>query len=975
MPIQVPFLPCPRCGKKFATTARRLNHLNQPYSSCLTHFDEQVRIKKTLLNARPTPVSTTQVLEPNFSPDIFMEDVSIHGPLVSNPSEEASLDSNIPPPKNTFFKTTFSGASQTYGLGPTFMDRFDQDRFAPERKTNLYYPFASEEEWEFASYLLRSDLSVAAIDKLLKLRMTQGLSLSFNTAKDLRNRAEMLPTGPVWRSRVLKPVYPTKNTPTLYYRNPVECLESLLRNPLLEGSIEYTPFQLFETAEKKMRVYTEWLSGDAAWSMQKKIAPGATLLGTVLSSDKTNISAMTGNRLAHPLLISLANINMGTRNKSSNHLFLLLALLPIPHFTHHKQKMRGVLDSRLFHESLDFILAPLKKAAEIGVMMTDPLGWQPSTTIAQLQEVESIAHPWNLDSYVVEAMKFRLNGVHRPFWRDFPLSDPSTFLTPEPLHHWHKQFWDHDAKWCINALTGPEIDFRFSVLHPHTAFRHFKEGISSLKQVTGREHRDVQRYIVAIIAGAVTPGFLVTIRSLIDFRYLAQSSVITDDTCSKIEHALGEFHSHKQAILDAKARRGKKFPIENWHIPKLEFMQSVVTNIRSSGVSVQWSADVTEHAHIEVVKDPAHSGNNQNYEPQICRYLDRLDKLRQFDLATSIRDSRIDFRDPAICLDVSDDSVDNIEVTTAYSNINTTHDLLDNISSVSPLIGATRTTVDYFQLSLRLKSGLTPSAPFPYRTHQCSPHSAFHLTRDASYKRMSIKDVSTLFDIPDLHAALGDYVRYLSLGKTTFSVGGRRTSSMTCVLQFSELDVWNRVRVQTRTYHHPHMVLAPYTINAYPPSPNWPLGQYDSAIINTDTMQEWPKSGLNGHLVVDVRLIFRIVSNPSSKLFGIPDQFIMYVQRFDVVPQINQSISGSRTLRGSFPDPSSSLYILKRSKRSDGTLLGDIIPLSQIRTLVDRIPCFGAEADRRLTSQNSTTYSSEYFLNKYFDKEMFWALN
>jgi len=109
---------------------------------------------------------------------------------------------------------------------------------------------------------------------------------------------------------------------------------------------------------------------------KEKLPVSATLLGTVLSSDKTNISAKTGNRMAHPLLISLANIVMDTQNKSSNHLFLLLALLPIPRFIHLNKKVQGVLASRLFHTCLDIILKPLKIATQIGIMMTDLLGWR-----------------------------------------------------------------------------------------------------------------------------------------------------------------------------------------------------------------------------------------------------------------------------------------------------------------------------------------------------------------------------------------------------------------------------------------------------------------------------------------------------------------------------------------------------------------------------------------------------------------------
>ena len=84
---------------------------------------------------------------------------------------------------------------------------------------------------------------------------------------------------------------------------------------------------------------------------------------------------MTGNRVAHLLLISLTDIIMDFRMKASNHAFILLAILPVPKFLHKSQKIRGVLASRLIHECIDFVVKPLKKAAEIGIMMSDPLGW------------------------------------------------------------------------------------------------------------------------------------------------------------------------------------------------------------------------------------------------------------------------------------------------------------------------------------------------------------------------------------------------------------------------------------------------------------------------------------------------------------------------------------------------------------------------------------------------------------------------
>ena len=55
-------------------------------------------------------------------------------------------------------------------------------------------------------------------------------------------------------------------------------------------------------------------------------------------------------------------------------LYLLLALLPVPKFIHLNKHLRGVLANRLLHQVISIIIKPLKKAAEVGHMMRDPLG-------------------------------------------------------------------------------------------------------------------------------------------------------------------------------------------------------------------------------------------------------------------------------------------------------------------------------------------------------------------------------------------------------------------------------------------------------------------------------------------------------------------------------------------------------------------------------------------------------------------------
>lgn len=69
------------------------------------------------------------------------------------------------------------------------------------------------------------------------------------------------------------------------------------------------------------------------------------------------------------------------------------------------------------------------------------------------------------------------------------------------------------------------------------------------------------------------------------------------------------------------------------------------------------------------------------------------------------------------------------------------------------------------------------------------------------------------------------------------------------------------------------------------------------------------------------------------------------------------------------------MYASKRAVRSDGSRMGDVIPLMHMRSAAQLVPKFGATADPRLTMQTSLEYCTEFWLNKYELKETFWALH
>ena len=98
---------------------------------------------------------------------------------------------------------------------------------------------------------------------------------------------------------------------------------------------------------------------------------------------------------------------------------------------------------------------------------------------------------------------------------------------------------------------------------------------------------------------------------------------------------------------------------------------------------------------------------------------------------------------------------------------------------------------------------------------------------------------------------------------------------------------------------------------------------------------------------------------------------LAYAQRFDIIPQ---PCPQSPAQKGLYVEPLTKMYRMKRAFRSDRSIMGGIIPLGQVRALVNLVPLFGELADERLTKETLLEYGSEFRLNPYFDKELFYAL-
>jgi hypothetical protein len=164
-------------------------------------------------------------------------------------------------------------------------------------------------------------------------------------------------------------------------------------------------------------------------------------------------------------------------------------------------------------------------------------------------------------------------------------------------------------------------------------WRYFKTGIQHLSQWTGREDWGLQRVLVAIVANApnVDKDVMRCLRAFHDFLYISQYRSHSTITLGYLNDALRVFHATKKIFIQNKARRGKKKVIPHFRIPKLAGMHVYTRHIPEMGSSPQYSTEIVESLHRPMAKDAYQATNHKDYVTQMCRFMDRVERIQHCD--------------------------------------------------------------------------------------------------------------------------------------------------------------------------------------------------------------------------------------------------------------------------------------------------------------------------------------------------------
>ena len=704
--------------------------------------------------------------------------------------------------------------------------------------------------------------------------------------------------------------------------------------------------------------------------------------------------------------MSCGNIKKAIRSKLTAQCWLLVAQIPVAKFE--PIEFQGILTRNLYHQCMDVVTARLKEHSHVPFELVDAEGFvrfvrtfllahladnpeqqliacvsanQSPVSVAQFHQlgdpeahalrhgaktIQSIsALPMGPDISLRclerEAKRAGLNGVREPFWRDWRFADPSTFLSPDALHQLHRMFLDHPVKWARKLVGDAEIDKRLSALQKRIGSRHFRNGFTRFKQHTGREQRDIERVFIGVIAGhkSVNPRIMAAFRALLDFIYLAQYESHSSDTLRYLRDALIRFHNHKEALSVAGVRDGKRRK-GLFNIRKVEMMHHVPRFVERLGSAMQYSTDQTEHCHINMAKVPYEATNKRNYGIQMCRYLDRLEKIHVFTMYQVWLDGGHD--------DVSID--DTLDCLSSYGNdleergalevddpdnggLNGDDRVLDGSLRLEALglfarHFLPRTAKDFFQES----ASTTPR----------NETTAFRLTSRIPSAGTSVEAASTTYNLPDFRDAL-----------LVFHHGVRGRSTLR--LSYKRIDIWNSVRMQLRAVQNEDFILLPQTVKACPRS-----GLYNFVLVKEAHYASY--SGiqgslvymlndqlimqLSGHFVAQLRMVFRPCCRSRTS------EILAYVQPFKPAPgTISQQEDGSKA---HVPDDYIEMFRVVRSLHSDGKRKGLIIRLTDIWRPVELIPRFGKKCPVGWTSSNAVELADHFYVNCFSDKEAYQSI-
>ncbi|KAI0821718.1 hypothetical protein BC628DRAFT_793206 [Trametes gibbosa] len=817
-----------------------------------------------------------------------------------------------------------------------------------ENSANPWAPFTSQLDWEVARWAMLRGPGSTAFTELLKIPgLAEQLGLSYKTTLELKDIIDSKLAA--HRPRFVRhEIVIAGEAFEVYFRDVVECIKALFRDPEFAPFLLLAPERHFADADHTVRVYFEMNTGKWWWVTQSeldKLRPSATVIPIIISSDKTQLT-LIGNKSAYPVYMTLGNLPKDIRAKPSRRGQILLAYLPTTRLDHIKNKAaRRRTLANLFHACLTHILSPLASLGLTGLELANgdgvvyrghPIlatyvgdypeqllvtgvksGECPKCTIPRDDVGKSAteAHPFRDLKHILAALSYadgdartfskkcREAGVKplfHPFWEGLPFANIFYSITPDVLHQLYQGVVKNLLAWIQEAYGADEIDARCRRLPLNHNLRHFAKGISKMSRVTGKEHQDICRILLGLVigmplSGGASPVRLVqATRALLDFLYLGQYSLHTTQTLDLLDDARRRFHASKAIFCDLGIR-------SHFKLPKLHSLEHYRLSIELFGTTDNYDTQFSERLHIDFAKEAYRATNSKDEFSQMTVWLERREKVQHH---TAYIQSRIDH------------------------------------GHLSPICTST--------------------------THSTKPRlSHVQLTRHPSAKGLGFEDVISKYGATYFRDALARFVA--KTRHPDFTSPQVEHASASIYFSFRTISAFHKLKFwiedesgltidapDPTDVAHAHPARTGKYDKVIP-------GRFDTVFVKGDPVGDdgEPCIGIHRYQVAQLRLVFQVPAEAKAELFPnnpSPPEYLAYVEHF--------------TAFTPHPEPMSGLYQVSRAVRGTSRL-ASVINIDQIVRSCHLFPRFGAVAPREWTSSNVLESCTTFYVNAFTDRNTY----
>ncbi|QRW13306.1 hypothetical protein RhiLY_12305 [Ceratobasidium sp. AG-Ba] len=457
----------------------------------------------------------------------------------------------------------------------------------------------------------------------------------------------------------------------------IQALNQIVSDPDFAKEFVLHPEQRFvrrsESDPRPMRVWEELQHGDDWRKMQDSIPPNHFVLYLVVYIDETNVSTIGGVSV-WPIYVWVGNLPAATRKRRKKKGgAVLVGYLPearngdIPMSDSELAEFRvrvyhdalaivfeslkiparygipmkcGDGQIRIFHPTIGIIAADYKELCRIVCILGSKSGFPCPICLVPNEEQGDLLRTWllrtvkenqDLVTNAIEASTNRerheilheqsIRGMKNVFHDIIP-SFFSVYLAvaADPLHQIEQGiFGKHIWPWLRDSLSNSQatiLDTRFKCIPQYPDFKHFPNGITKLKNITGTEFGVILRVIAPLIedllALADRKAALMTIRSLATIHLLSKFTTHTEATLEHLEEQIALFNT---AYSDLAALH----PSIGLSYPKLHSLSHLADIIRRKSTTDNYHTGLWEALHPQSKIDYRHTNHQDTFQDQMLR--------------------------------------------------------------------------------------------------------------------------------------------------------------------------------------------------------------------------------------------------------------------------------------------------------------------------------------------------------------------